>query len=68
VLGVGVNSSSLFTEVPGFATIGVRTAARSGRHELLLDFENLTDQNYRGISWGMDAPGRSVSLPYAARS
>jgi hypothetical protein len=25
-----------------------------------VDFENLGDRNYRGISWGLDAPGRSV--------
>jgi hemoglobin/transferrin/lactoferrin receptor protein len=67
VLGVGVNSSALFTEIPGYAMVGVRTGARFGRHELLIDFENLTDENYRGISWGVDAPGRGVSVRYSAR-
>ena len=57
VLGVGVNSSSLFTAVPGYATFGVRPACDSAHHELLVDFENLNDENYRGISWGLDAPG-----------
>jgi outer membrane receptor protein involved in Fe transport len=67
VLGVGVNSSSLFPELPGYATVGIRWAARIGRHALSIDFENLTDKNYRGISWGIDGPGRGVSLRYALR-
>ena len=40
---------------------------RIGRHELIVDFENVTDENYRGVSWGVDAPGRGVSLRYNAR-
>ena len=67
VLGVGVNSSSLFTALPGYQTVGVRSGVRLGHHELLIDVENLTDENYRGISWGMDAPGRGVSVRYVAR-
>ena len=67
VLGVGVNSSSLFTAVQGFGTFGVRTGASFGRHELIVDFENLNDENYRGISWGVDAPGRGVSVRFVAR-
>jgi hemoglobin/transferrin/lactoferrin receptor protein len=67
VLGVGVNASSLFTEVPGYVTAGIRSGARLGRHELLIDLENLTDENYRGISWGVDAPGFGVSVRYVAR-
>jgi hemoglobin/transferrin/lactoferrin receptor protein len=67
VLGAGVNSSSLFTAVPGFGTFGVRSGARFGAHELIVDFENLNDENYRGISWGVDAPGRGVSVKFVAR-
>jgi outer membrane receptor protein involved in Fe transport len=67
VLGPGLSSSSLFEEIPGYATLGVRAAARLGRHELLVDAENLTDENYRGISWGVDAPGRGVTVRYIAR-
>jgi hemoglobin/transferrin/lactoferrin receptor protein len=62
-----VNASSLFTEVPGYVTAGIRSGARLGRHELLIDLENLTDENYRGISWGVDAPGFGVSVRYVAR-
>ena len=57
VLGVGVNSSSLFPTIPGYATFGVRASFRAGRHQVTIDAENLSDKNYRGISWGMDAPG-----------
>ena len=67
VLGVGVNSSSLFSELPGYGVGGIRGGARFGRSELLIDFENLTDENYRGISWGVDAPGRGISVRYITR-
>jgi hemoglobin/transferrin/lactoferrin receptor protein len=65
VLGVGVNSSSLFTDVPGYATVGVRVGVKSGRHELMVHAENLGDTNYRGISWGVDAPGRGIAVRYS---
>ena len=58
VLGAGVASSSLFPAIPGYATGGVRAGVRIGRHTVTLDAENLNDKNYRGISWGLDAPGR----------
>ena len=67
VLGFGVNSSSLFTAVQGFATFGVRSGASFGNYELIVDFENLNDENYRGISWGVDAPGRGVTAKFVAR-
>jgi hemoglobin/transferrin/lactoferrin receptor protein len=67
VLGAGVNASSLFTKIPGYATFGVRAAFRSGRHHITLDGENLNDRNYRGNSWGMDAPGRGLTVKYSAR-
>lgn len=65
VLGVGVNSAPLYTAVPGYVTFSVRGGMRFGeRHEVLLDFQNIGDRNYRGISWGVDAPGRGVFLKY----
>ena len=36
----------------------------SARHEVLVDFENVGDRNYRGISWGLDAPGRGLFVRY----
>jgi len=67
VLGAGVNSAPMLPEVTGFVTVGLRGGVRMGRHEVIVDAENLTDENYRGISWGIDAPGRGVSLRYVAR-
>jgi outer membrane receptor for ferrienterochelin and colicin len=67
VLGVGVNSSSLFPQLPGYAVFGVRGGMRIGVHELVMDLENLTDESYRGISWGLDGPGRGISFRYVTR-
>jgi len=68
VLGVGVSSAPLYTAIPGYVTFNIRGGFRLGeRHEVLIDFENITDRNYRGISWGVDAPGRGVFLRYNTR-
>jgi hypothetical protein len=54
--------------VPGFLTVAVRGGVRlRAGHELLLELENATDKNYRGIAWGMDAPGVGLSVLYVAR-
>ena len=61
-------SAPLFTYIPGFVTFGLRGGVRFGeRHEVLVDLENLNDKNYRGISWGIDAPGRGISARYNFR-
>jgi hemoglobin/transferrin/lactoferrin receptor protein len=65
VLGVGVNSSSLFTAIPGYATGGIRAGVKAGRHQVTVHAENLNDRNYRGLSWGVDAPGRGISVRYS---
>ncbi len=68
VLGPGVDSAPLFRAVPGFLIFNVRGGCRIGeRHEVLFILENVSDRNYRGISWGLDAPGRSLSLRYTTR-
>ena len=67
VLGVGVNSGVLFSAVPSYYTYGVRAGLKFGGHELVIDAENLSDTNYRGISWGIDAPGTGISVKYVAR-
>jgi len=67
VLGTAT-SAPLYTAVPGFLTVAVRGGVRlRARHELLLELENATDKNYRGIAWGMDAPGVGLSVLYVAR-
>ena len=67
VLGGGVSAAPMLREVAGFVTLGLRAGIRVGPHEIVVDGENLTDENYRGISWGVDAPGRGVSVRYVAR-
>jgi outer membrane receptor protein involved in Fe transport len=67
VLGPGVNSSQLVSAIPGYVVFGVRFGFRLGPHMVLVDAENLGDENYRGISWGMDAPGRGISVRYRLR-
>jgi outer membrane receptor protein involved in Fe transport len=63
-----VNNDSavpLFGALPGYGLIGLRGAFRFGeRSEIFIDFENITDQTYRGISWGVDGAGRGVTLRY----
>jgi hemoglobin/transferrin/lactoferrin receptor protein len=67
VLGPAVTESSLFRAVPGYTTFGIRAGFRRGPHEVIVDAENLNDRNYRGMSWGVDAPGRGVSMKYVVR-
>jgi outer membrane receptor protein involved in Fe transport len=68
VLGPGVASAPLFDSLSGYVVFGVRGAVRlAARHEVLFDLENLGDESYRGISWGVDAPGRGIYLRYALR-
>ncbi|MFN0123814.1 MAG: TonB-dependent receptor domain-containing protein [Blastocatellia bacterium] len=67
VLGAA-NGAPLFRYIPGFVTFGVRGGFRfNERQDITADLENLNDKNYRGISWGMDAPGRGVSVRYRYR-
>jgi hemoglobin/transferrin/lactoferrin receptor protein len=67
VLG-SANSAPLFTALPGYGLFNVRGGFRLGeRSEITLDFENITDQFYRNVSWGADGPGRSVTARYHYR-
>jgi outer membrane receptor protein involved in Fe transport len=68
VLGVGVNAAPLFPAIPGYLTVNLRGGFRvREHHEFILGFENIGDRNYRGVNWGIDAPGRSFSLRYLKR-
>ena len=67
VLGLA-DSAPLYTAVAGYTTVAVRAGLRlARRHELLFEAENVTDKNYRGIAWGLDAAGAGVSVAYVAR-
>jgi hemoglobin/transferrin/lactoferrin receptor protein len=55
----------LFPHLPGYGLLGVRGALKFGeRSELFVDFENIFDKSYRGISWGIDGAGRGVTARY----
>lgn len=65
VLGPSVESAPLFRAIPGYVVLNVRSGFQLGEnHQFIVEVENLTDRNYRGISWGLDAPGRSLFLRY----
>ena len=65
VLGPGVNSSPLWTAVPSYTLVGIQFAVRVGPHAITVEAENLTDESYRGISWGMDGAGRGLTVRYS---
>lgn len=49
----------------GYGLVGVRGSIKfSESSELFVDFENIFDKSYRGISWGIDGAGRGVTLRY----
>jgi hemoglobin/transferrin/lactoferrin receptor protein len=65
VLGTS-SSAPLLASIPGYVTFNVRGGYRlASGHDVLVDVENIGDRNYRGISWGVDAPGFGVSVRYA---
>ena len=55
----------LFPYLPGYGLVGVRGSIKfAERSEIFVDFENIFDKSYRGISWGIDGAGRGVTLRY----
>lgn len=55
----------LYTSVAGYGLIGVRGAFQIDDHsEVFVDFENIADRFYRGISWGVDGAGRGITVRY----
>ncbi len=68
VLGPDLEPSSLFRAVPGYLTFNVRGGMRLGeKQDLLIEFENIADRNYRGVDWGVEGPGRGVYMRYNVR-
>jgi hemoglobin/transferrin/lactoferrin receptor protein len=67
VLGLA-ESAPLFTAIPGYGALGIRGGFPLGeRSDVILDFFNLFDKNYRGVGWGVDAPGRGLAARYRLR-
>jgi outer membrane receptor protein involved in Fe transport len=61
-------AAPLYTSIPGYAVFGVRGSwSLAAGHDVLIDVENIGDRNYRGISWGVDAPGFGVSVRYTGK-
>jgi hemoglobin/transferrin/lactoferrin receptor protein len=49
----------------GYGLVGVRGAWKFAEtSEVFVDFENIFDKSYRGISWGVDGAGRGVTVRY----
>jgi hemoglobin/transferrin/lactoferrin receptor protein len=64
VLG-SLASEPVYRKLAGYVTYNLRGGWRIGeRQELIVEVENIGDRNYRGISWGIDAPGRGVYVRY----
>ena len=51
--------------LPGYGLVGVRSGMKFNESsEIFVDFENILDKSYRGISWGIDGAGRGVTVRY----
>ena len=58
-------SVPLFSAIPGYALFNVRGGFRfDDNHRIEVDFENIGDKSYRAPGWGIDGPGRSVTVRY----
>jgi hemoglobin/transferrin/lactoferrin receptor protein len=67
LLGSG-DSAPLFRAIPGYGLINVRGGFSLGEsQDISIDFENIADKNHRAPGWGVDGPGRSVTLRYRYR-
>lgn len=63
--GPTVQSAPLFTYLPGYGLFNIRGGYQFDENsEFSFDFENITDQRYRNPSWGLDGPGRGLTLRY----
>jgi len=67
VLG-GADSAPLFPAIPGYGLFSMRGGFRLNEiNEIIVDFENIGDKGYRLPGWGIDGPGRSVTVRYRYR-
>jgi outer membrane receptor protein involved in Fe transport len=58
----------LFTAIPGYGLINLRGGFKfDENHEISVDFENIADKSHRAPGWGIDGPGRSITLRYQFR-
>jgi hemoglobin/transferrin/lactoferrin receptor protein len=67
VLG-GAESAPLFAYIPGYGLINLRGGFRVNEQQRIsIDFENIADKDHRMPGWGIDGPGRSLSIRYQYR-
>jgi hemoglobin/transferrin/lactoferrin receptor protein len=67
VLG-SAQSAPLFTAIPGYGLVNVRGGLRFNESQSVsVDFENIADKSHRAPGWGVDGPGRSVTVRYQFR-
>jgi outer membrane receptor protein involved in Fe transport len=58
----------LFSAIPGYALFNVRGGYRFGENQTLaVDLENIGDKGHRAPGWGIDGPGRSLTVRYQYR-
>jgi hemoglobin/transferrin/lactoferrin receptor protein len=64
VLGAA-SSAPMFTAIPGYAIHGIRVGYQlAERSSVYADISNIFDQSHRGVSWGIDGAGRSITVRY----
>ncbi len=71
-LGATINSvlisgndtaAPLFRAVPGYVLVNIRGGYRVNDNiELTADLENITDKSHRAPGWGIDGPGRGLTV------
>lgn len=55
----------LFAAIPGYGLVNIRGGYRFGeRHEINIDLENIADKGHRAPGWGIDGPGRNLTVRY----
>ncbi len=55
----------LFTAIPGYALVNLRGGYRFGERQIVtVDLENIADKSHRAPGWGIDGPGRSLTVRY----
>ncbi len=59
-------AAPLFRAIPGYVLFNVRGGYRfNERHLMTVDLENIADKSHRSPGWGIDGPGRGVTLRYS---
>jgi outer membrane receptor protein involved in Fe transport len=58
----------LYTSYPSYALFNLRGGYRfNDNQEVQVDFENIGDKSHRLPGWGIDGPGRSLTVRYQYR-